>query len=218
MTQYLQYLVFVGVSAQLVGIISYIKGTLRGNTKPNKVTWLLWSISPIIATFAAISNGVGWAVLPVFMAGFGPLLVFVASFVNKKSYWKLGKFDYFCGFFSLLALVLWWITKEPVVAIVFAITSDGFAAIPTMVKAWKYPETESAGPFLAGMFSASTSFVAIKTWNFSSLAFPTYLIVVCALLIISIYHRKIFRKFSRHNESQASIDVVIDGHKNINKV
>ncbi len=194
MIQYFQYLVLVGAVVQLAGVISYIKETLKGNTKPNKVTWLLWSIAPLIATFAALSDGVRWSVLPVFMSGFGPLLVFIVSFINKKSYWNLEKFDYLCGFCSVSALVLWGITKEPVIAIIFAIASDGFAAIPTLVKAWKHPETESAGPYTTGLFNALTSFAAIKTWNFSSLAFPIYLVALCILLIIFVYHRKIFKK------------------------
>jgi hypothetical protein len=194
MTQYLQYLVFVGAAAQLVGIFSYIKATLRGQTKPNKVTWLMWSIAPIIAVSAAFSDGVRWAVLPTFMAGFGPLLVFITSFINKNSYWKLERFDYLCGFFSALALILWAITKEANVAIVFAILSDGSAAIPTLIKSWRHPETESVGPYIAGLFSALTSFTAIKTWNFASLAFPTYLVLVCILLSSFVYRRKIFTR------------------------
>jgi len=190
----LQYLVFIGAAVQLLGIFSYIKETLRGNTKPNKVTWLMWSVAPLIATFAALADGVGWSVLPVFMAGFGPLLVFIASFVNKNSYWKLETFDYLCGFCSALALILWGITKEPVIAIVFAIASDGFAAIPTLVKSWKYPETETAAAYTTGLFSALTSFTAIKIWNFSSYAFPAYLVIAETLFILSIYHRKIFKK------------------------
>lgn len=190
----LQYLVFIGAAVQLLGIFSYIKETLRGNTKPNKVTWLMWSVAPLIATFAALADGVGWSVLPVFMAGFGHLLVFIASFVNKNSYWKLETFDYLCGFCSALALILWGITKEPVIAIVFAIASDGFAAIPTLVKSWKYPETETAAAYTTGLFSALTSFTAIKIWNFSSYAFPAYLVIAETLFILSIYHRKIFKK------------------------
>ena len=190
----LQYLVFIGAAVQLLGIFSYIKETLRGNTKPSKVTWLMWSVAPLIATFAALADGVGWSVLPVFMAGFGPLLVFIASFVNKNSHWELETFDYLCGFCSVLALVLWGITKEPVIAIVFAIASDGFAAIPTLVKSWKYPETETAAAYTTGLFSALTSFTAIKIWNFSSYAFPAYLVIAETLFILSIYHRKIFKK------------------------
>jgi hypothetical protein len=191
--QYLPYLVFVGAFVQLLGIYSYIKGTLLGITKPNKVTWLLWSVAPIIATFAAISDGVHWSVLPVFMSGFGPLLVFIASFVNKKSYWKLEKFDYLCGLCSVLALVLWGITKQPTIAIIFAIASDAFAAVPTLIKSWKYPETESTGPYTTGVFNSLTSFAAIKIWNFSALAFPIYLVFINFSLFLAVYRKKFFK-------------------------
>ena len=194
MIQYLQYLVFVGAAVQLAGAISYIKETLKGNTKPNKVSWLLWSVAPLIATFAAISDGVRWSVLPVFMSGFPPLLVLLASFVNKKSYWKLEKFDYLCGLCSVLALVLWGITKEPVIAIIFAIASDAFAAIPTLMKSWKYPETETVDVYAAGLFGSLTIFAAVKMWSFTEVAFPVYLVMVNSSLVISILRKRIFHK------------------------
>ena len=90
----LQYVVFLGAAAEFVGIYFYIKETLRGSTKPNRVSWFMWSIGSLIAAAAAISSGVGWAALPVFISGLGPLLIFVASFANKNSYWKLESFDY----------------------------------------------------------------------------------------------------------------------------
>jgi hypothetical protein len=192
--QYIQYLVLVGAIVNLFGIASYIKETLRGNTKPNRITWLLWSVAPLIATAAAFSDGVRWAALPVFISGFGPLLVLLASFVNKKSYWKLEKFDYLCGLFSILALVLWVITKEPAIAIILTIASDGFAAIPTLIKLWKYPETETADAYTAGLFSSLTSFVAIRAWSFTSVAFPVYLVMMNSFLILAIYGKRIFKR------------------------
>lgn len=190
----LQYLVFLGAAVNIWGAISYIRDTLRGETKPNRVTWLMWSVAPMIATVAALSKGVGWAVLPVFMAGFGPLLVFIASFVNPKSYWKLGTLDYVCGFLSTLALVLWAITNEANIAIVFAIASDGLAAFPTLIKSWKHPESESVIAYTTGLFNALTSFAAIKLWGFSELAFPIYLVIANSSLIFSLWHLKIFKK------------------------
>ena len=193
MSQYVQYLVIIGALAQLIGIASYIKETLQGKTKPNKVTWLLWSVAPLIAAIAAFTDGVRWAILPTFMAGFGPLLVFICSFISKNAYWKLEKFDYICGIFSILALILWAITKQPIIAIIFSIASDGLAAVPTLIKAWKYPDTENAAPYITGIFSALTSFAAITMWNFSSLAFPIYLVLLNTCIIISIYNKKLFK-------------------------
>jgi len=189
----IQYLVILGAIVQLAGIYVYIKETVAGGAKPNRVSWLMWSIAPLIATIASLASGVTWAVLPVFMAGFGPLLVFTVSFVNKNSYWKLERFDYLCGFLSLLALILWAITKIPDIAIVFAIASDGLAAIPTLIKSWKHPETENDSPFTTGLFSSLTSFAAIKVWIFSAYAFPIYLVLIDAALAFAICRRKIFR-------------------------
>jgi len=191
----LQYLVFLGAAVNIFGVFYYIKDILRGKTKPNRVTWLMWSVAPLIATVAALSNGVSWAVLPVFMAGFCPFLVLIASFVNPNSYWKLGTLDYVCGFLSVLALILWGITKEANIAIMLAIASDGIAVVPTLVKAWKHPESESVIAYTTGLFNALTSFVAIKLWSFSELAFPIYLVIATSSLIFSVWHRKIFKKY-----------------------
>lgn len=187
----LKYLVFVGVAIQLAGIYYYSREILRGRAKPNRVTWLMWSIAPLIATTAALSSGVSFAVIPVFMSGFGPLIIFILSFANKKAYWKLGKFDYLCGVFSLLALLLWGITKQPAMAIIFAIISDFVAAIPTLIKSWRHPDTESPVPYFSGLINAFTSFGAVRMWGFVELAFPVYLIFINLSLLLAVLRRRI---------------------------
>ena len=189
-----QYAVFVGAAVQFLGGVAYIKDTLRGKTKPNRVTWFLWMLAPYIGTAAAISGGVSWAILPVFMAGFIPMLVLFASFLNKNAYWKLGSFDYLCGAFSLLALLLWIITEQAVVGIVFAIIADGLAALPTLVKAWRYPETETAAAYAAALFGALTSFLAVQKWIFIEYAFSLYLVIVCSAILFAMYRKNLFKQ------------------------
>jgi hypothetical protein len=198
----LEYLVFVAAFATLLATFVYVRSMFKGGAKPNRVSWLMWSIAPFIATAAAISNGVGWAGLPVFMSGFSPFLIFTASFVLKKAHWTLASFDYVCGVLSGLALVLWYVTEDPNVAIAFAIASDGLASIPTLTKAWKHPETESAWPFMVGVFNASTSFFAFTIWAFSAYAFPAYLIVINILLFFSVYRKKLVSLLTKQQNYQ----------------
>lgn len=183
----LQYLVLIGGAINVAGAATYIRDSLRGTTQPNRVTYLMWAIAPLIATAAAFSKGVTWAVVPVFMAGFCPLMVFLSSFANRKAYWKLGKLDYICGVFSALALILWVITREPTIAIVLAIISDGLAAIPTLTKAWAHPETETGIAYVLSGVSALSSFVAVKHWTFEECGFAIYLVILNACLSISVY-------------------------------
>jgi hypothetical protein len=198
----LEYLVFVAAFATLLATFVYVRSMFKGGAKPNRVSWLMWSVAPFIATAAAISNGVGWAALPVFMSGFSPFLIFTASFVSKKAHWTLASFDYVCGVLSGLALVLWYVTEDPNVAIVFAIASDGLASIPTLTKAWKHPETEVAWPFMVGVFNASTSFWAFTIWTFSAYAFPAYLIVINILLFFSAYEKKLVSLLTKQQNYQ----------------
>lgn len=178
-----EYLVFVAAAASLAAALVYIRSMFHGETKPNRVTWFMWSVAPFIATSAAVSEGVGWAVLPVFMSGFCPFLIFISSFLSREAYWKQTSFDLLCGALSAVALVLWYVTNNPDVAIMLAIVSDGLAAVPTILKSHHSPQTESIWPFLIGLFAPMTSFLASATLGFAEIAFPSYLIALNVVLV-----------------------------------
>jgi hypothetical protein len=182
-----EYVAFVGAATAAIGSAKYIFDTIRGVTKPNRVTWLLWAIAPVIATAAALSDGAGWAILPAFMSGFCPFLIFRASFFNKNSYWQLSKLDYVCGAFATASLVFFAVSGNAVLTIILTILVDTFAAIPTLIKSYKYPETESGLFYVIGMLTQATGFIAMRTWSFSESAFGIFVFVLNALLAVLIY-------------------------------
>lgn len=181
--------IYVGVALQAWGGLSYLIDTLKGKVKPNRVTWFLWTLAPLIAFFAQLQQGVGIESLATFIVGFVPLLVFIASFVNKKSEWKTNTLDYWCGGLSLIGLVLWMITRVGNVAIVFSIIADGLACIPTIIKAYYEPETENDLVFIFGIVNAMIALLVITTWNFENYGFQLYLLFANALIAALIRFR-----------------------------
>jgi hypothetical protein len=115
--------------------------------------------------------------------GVSPFLIFIASFFTEKAYWKLGGFDYLCGGLSALALLLWAVTMDPDVSIMLAIVSDAIAAVPTLTKAYRMPQTEAIWPFLTGIFNSTVSLIVAVTWSFAEVAFPNYLLALNLLLV-----------------------------------
>ncbi len=182
-------IVLIGSLIQFISGLAYLRETLLGLNKPNRVTWLLWAIAPLIASAAALTDGVGWLVLPVFLTGFNPTMIFLASFWNKKAYWKHTKVDYSFGIVSALALILWAITKEPNIAILFAIIADFLAAIPTYKKSWTHPESETGYSYMLVGIGVTSVLLATDSFSFSVVAFPIFLIVQ-NLIITSIIYRK----------------------------
>ena len=136
-------IIFAAVALNLVGQILYIRSIVKGKAKPNLVSWGIWMLAPFIGVFFQIKSGVGLSVLPVFMAGFGPLIIITAALLTKNGVWKINSFDLFCGLISLISLFLYVVTHNLGISILFAILSDALAFIPTLVKSWKHPESES---------------------------------------------------------------------------
>ena len=180
-----QNFVIVGAIIATAGSVSYLIDTLKGKVKPNRVSFLLWSLAPLIAFFAEIKQGVGIQALMTFIVGFLPLTIFIASFVNKKAVWNLTGFDSICGALSIVGLVLWYITKSGNIAIIFSILADALAAIPTVVKSFNYPETESAWPYLASTISAILTLLTVTVWDIANIAFPLYIVLI-TLVIFSL--------------------------------
>jgi hypothetical protein len=189
-----QNFVLLGAFIASIGSLSYLIDTVRGRVKPNRVSFFMWSLAPLIAFGAEVRQGVGLQSLMTFMVGFLPLTTFIASFVNKQAEWKLTRFDLFYGFLSLIGLILWFLTKSGDVAIVFSILADGLAALPTIIKSFKYPETESAAPYFTGSLSAGISLLTAKAWNLATVGFPLYILLI-TLVMATLIQFKVGKRF-----------------------
>ncbi len=184
-------IIYIGVLINLVATLWYIKTILYGKTRPNLISWTLWALAPLIATFLQIKAGAGLSFLGPFMAGFGPLVVIIFASIKKRGFWKITKFDIICGSLSLFALIFYIITNKLAISISFAILSDALAAIPTIRKSWNFPDTESASAYIGGIINYILSLLIITNWIFSIYSFNVYLIVINLVIIFSIYHKKI---------------------------
>ncbi|MFA7000100.1 MAG: hypothetical protein WC241_03215 [Candidatus Paceibacterota bacterium] len=187
-----EQIVYIGVLTSLTLTFFYIRTILYGKTRPNLISWSIWALAPLVAVFLQIKAGAGLSFLSSFMSGFGPLLVVIVALIYKKGFWKVTKLDIICGVLALLALVIYIITNKFGISIIFAILSDGLAAIPTVRKSWEFPESESAISYLSGIISNTLALLVIKNWSFSIYSFSAYLIIMNIIIIFSIYHKKIF--------------------------
>jgi hypothetical protein len=197
-----QNFIIIGTLIGAAGSLAYLVDTVKGKVKPNRVSFLLWSIAPFIAFAAQIKQGVGLASLMTFSTGFLPLTTFIASFVNKKAEWKITKFDLVCGVLSILGLILWLVTKVGNIAITFSILADALAAIPTIVKAYKYPDTEIAWPWIATAFGVVLTLLTLNELTFANSGFIVYILIVNTLIFSLVQFRVGEKPGSKKHESQ----------------
>ena len=183
-------LVMLSALIMIWGGYAYFRDTLSGKTKPNRVSWFMWALAPLISIGAAFSADADiWPSIRVIIGGIVPATIFFASFVNKNSYWKLTRFDLICGLISLVALYFWGIANSPLVAVLLATAANTFASIPTFIKAWNHPQTETKLTYTTSFVSAILIIPSIKQWNIENAAFQIMLIATTAVLMFAVYRK-----------------------------
>lgn len=184
-------IIYIGLVIDLVGSFFYLKSIIYGSTKPNLISWFIWMLAPFIGAFFQIKAGAGLSVLPVFMAGVGPFFVIMLSIFNKNAYWKIAPFDMYCGFLSLLALMFYIFTRNLGISILFAIMSDCLAGIPTIIKSYKFPESETGSIYIAGIIMNIFGLLTITNWIFSIYSFSIYIILINLVILFALYRKKL---------------------------
>jgi hypothetical protein len=200
--------VYFAALLNVVGEASYVVATLQGRTKPNRISWFLWALAPFLAVAGALDEGVGVQVLMTFIVGFGPACIFVASFFNPNAFWKIGKLDIVCGVLSVCGLLMWIATREGNVAIAAAIAADGLAAIPTLVKSYRHPDTEDAGVFWLAGGAALITLITLDTWDFAHVGFPAYIFTICLLIAVLVTSR-IGERLSPASKSETEAEMAV---------
>jgi hypothetical protein len=196
--------VYVGSAIGALGAAVYLRDTLRGTTKPNRVTWLLWAVAPLLAAAVELDEGVGLRTLPTFMVGFMPLLVFIGSFYNPASVWKIRRVDYACGAMSVVGTVTWLVTRNGILAISAAIAADFMAGIPTLTKSWTHPETETVHTYVGAVISMLIVLLTIENWTFDVAAFPAFIVFMGSVEVVLVGLKLGPRVRARHRLAASS--------------
>ena len=181
MTQYLGY---VSGVLLILSFLPYLKGIFKHETKPERASWLIWSILGGIAFFSQLAKG---ATNSLWMPGvqtIGDLLIFLLAI--KYGMGGLLKRDITALSAAGISLVLWYFTNEPAVALFIAIFIDGVGALLTMIKSYEHPRTESITSWILTALGGFFGIFAVGAWNFVLLAFPLYIFVANVAIVTTI--------------------------------
>lgn len=180
----------IGIIAGCLGIIGYIPyiySILRGYTKPNRATWLIWTIVGGLLAFSYMAEGDQhsiWLPLSYFI---GPL--FVALLSIRFGYAQWTRLDTICIVAAVVSIVPWILSDTATLTLVINVIIDSTGAIPTLVKTYKEPETEDLSGWLIFFIANTLQLFAIETWNIAA-SYPIYLFLLAGAMTVFIVKGK----------------------------
>lgn len=178
------YFAIVGAIVGSLGGFYYLYETMLGKAQPNRITWLLWGIFPMVIFVAQRAQGVKGVSWVTFAAGLTPLLIVAASFFNKKAYWKSEPRDYYLMAAAIFGIILWAMTDQPNLALLFSLLADMLAGLPTLIKTYRHPHSESWVAYAVSAIGFGIGFLSVSTHNFENTTFVAYLFLLNAVLAV----------------------------------
>ncbi|TAL49041.1 hypothetical protein EPN83_02085 [Patescibacteria group bacterium] len=180
----------LGVIAGVItflAFVPYIISTVKGDTKPERATWFIWAVVGfLLLTSYHYSGAVStiWAAVTYFI---GPLIVALISVKYGVGGWSV--LDKVCLSGAAVSLILWYVTKSAPVALYINILVDFLGLIPTIVKTYNNPSSESRLSWSMSTIGNFVNLLAINRLTLSIIIFPAYFLLNTGTILLLILFR-----------------------------
>jgi hypothetical protein len=125
----------------VAGYIPYTRDILRLTTKPDRVSWLIWSLEYTVLFLAQFAKGATNSLWLVGLQLLGVLLVSTLSL--RYGVGGLDRRKIVLLACVALALILWYVTKNASVALCISLVVEASGVVLTAIKVYKQPDSET---------------------------------------------------------------------------
>lgn len=180
-----KYAALVVAIMMIAGAPPYLHDIFKGKTKPERTTWLIWSILGIVALVSQATLHGGWSLVFVGIDAAGNLVVFFLSLHYGEGGWApTDKIALVVAVISVVASV---VIHNPVVALCGVVLADISGSALTLIKTYRDPDSETTITWLFLGTAALLGALSVGHWNWRLLLYPLYLSVATYGVVLTQY-------------------------------
>ena len=168
----------------------YIRSIHRGTTKPHVFSWVIWGFGTFIVFFAQLAGHGGIGAWPIGVSGIISAFIALIAFV-KRTEFVITRLDWVFFVIALSALPFWFVTSDPLWAVIILTFVDTIGFGPTFRKAYEFPHEESIVFFGLSAVRNSLVILALEHHSLTTVLFPAVVGIGCLLLVCMIAHRRL---------------------------
>ena len=177
------------IALTFAAFVPYIRTIIHGTTKPHVFSWFIWGTTTFVVFLAQLKGKGGVGAWPIGVSGVITIFIAFLAFV-KRSDITVTKVDWLFFISALSSLPLWYLTSDPLWAVVILTTVDVLGFGPTVRKVYNFPHSESLLFF--ALFAARNFIVigALETYSVTTVLFPAVIAAACMLLMAMARYRR----------------------------
>lgn len=183
---FLQAMGLLSIALTFAAYAPYVTQIRRGTMRPHVFSWLIWTISTAVVFLAQVAADGGPGAWPT---GLSALLTAYVTWLawSLRRNISITRSDWFFLCAALGSVPLWYMTGNPLWAVVILTTIDVLGFGPTVRKLYNLPYEESLWFYLLFAMRSGISLLALETLSPTTVLFPLAMVlaclVVCGLLL-----------------------------------
>jgi hypothetical protein len=173
---------------QSLSTVYYIWQIILGKVAPQRVGWLIWTILGAMYLFSGLELNAGLATYFLLQQFLSPLCVFLFSIKYGKG--GFTKLDFICLLLSIVGIILWRVSSQPIIGVLLACFSDSIGAFVIGKAAISKPEQEKLLPWSVTIITVIITLVISNDSSLVSLISTIYIGIVNLSIILAILFGK----------------------------
>jgi F0F1-type ATP synthase assembly protein I len=176
----------IGLIAGVLAAASYVPyvfDIVRKKVKPERASWLIWSLLVGIALFAQLFKGAEDSLWFTLFDSAGAFVIFLLSI--KYGVGGLTKRDIRGLIGAGIGLLLWYLTKDPIWALVITIIVDAIAVALNVAKTLEDPKSETYLMWSTVSFAAILGMISVGELNYGLLVYPFYIFLANFSVVVA---------------------------------
>jgi hypothetical protein len=177
------------ITLTLMAYFPYIRSIILGKIKPHVFSWVIWGITTFVVFLAQLEDKGGLGAWPIGVSGIITLFVALLSYIKRADI-AITKMDWIFFILALSSLPLWYLSSDPLWAVVILTTVDLFGFVPTIRKAYIEPYSESQSFFALFVVRNVVAIMALENYSVTTVLFPVAISIACVFLMAMIASRR----------------------------
>jgi len=172
-----------------LAFLPYIRSIQQGETKPHVFSWVIWSSLTFVVFLAQLADKGGAGAWSIGVSGIITLYVAWLAYCKKADI-HITRSDWAFFLIALSALPLWYVTANPLWAVVVLTTIDILGLAPTLRKAYWHPFEEQLAFFVIMAIRNAFSIAALEHYSLTTVLFPAATGIACIVFVIMVLYRR----------------------------
>lgn len=179
----------LGICAGCLSVVAfypYVRSVFRAGTRPDRATWLVWSVLGSVSLAGQVYEGATASLWFVGVQVGGTILVSILSiWRGHGAFLTLRNLAMYV--IAAIGLVLWYQMETAIYAIAIAIAISLMGGLVTVGKAYRAPQTECPISWTILLLASICAVFSVAGFDPVLLAYPMYLLTLYLAVVMAMY-------------------------------